>query len=336
MRISVACDVWGIKDNLTLEFTGGAPQTISHLTDRIEAAYQAEVIRLAPPDIDRQSIPRFSVECITLLVDEDRSVWVELFSLKQLFERCQLFVFQPPNSFHTDARGIIPPAREPIIGAGPAMPGRFEPLALPPLDVAVITFHRLDKNREHRVRVAELKAALVMIGFHSPMLPPEVAGRQALDFQAWLHFCHAHPQIAEALVRVGTVDPSAFHTSRPVAARPRFVSPDRHSGLTQASYRNSSSSLVTAEMLQQNTVSSRDMSPRRRQISKTEQQRIAAERLSGGLSTLITARDREEDVAYEAYSHLLSQRSPTRRHHHRSGGQPGRRPATPSTSTRWK
>lgn len=332
MIIYVACDIWGIKDNLKLEFAS-PPQTISHLTDRIEAAYQAEVIRLAPPDVDRQSIPRFVVECITLLVDD--SIWVELYALKQLFNRCQLFVFQPRSAFHSDARGIVPPPREPIIGSAPALPGVLEPLALPQLDVAHITFKRLDKNGEHKVRVAELKAALVMLGFRTPQLPPEVAGRQYLDFQAWLHFVHAHPQIAEAIVRVGTVDPAAFQSANQPRVGGRgqqqsgFVSPGRYPAATMAPP-------VGAAALLSSAVSARDMSPPRRQVSKTEQQRIVNERLSGGLSATITARDRQPDVAYEAYSHLLSQGSPGRRRPASPGSSSGgRRPTTPQLQ-RWK
>lgn len=325
MIIFVATDLWGIKDNIRLEFNG-RPPTLSHLTDRIEAAYQAEVIRLAPPDIDRRSIPRFTVECITLLVDDDKSVWVELFALKQLYSRCQLFAFQPANSFHSDSRGVLPPPREPIIGSHPSMPGEeFPPLALPLLDVAHITFHRLNKTPDqdggNRIRTNELKAAMVLLGFNASSLPPEIAGRQYIDFANWLKFCHSYPGVAEALVRVGTVDPGAVQNHRSFGtasgATPmtvttlvgpqtlnRHMSPNRHP--TYAS------PTAAVNLINNNTIigggdySARDLSPRRRPVSKSDQQRIAVERLSGGLSSRITARDRKPDVAYEAYTHQLT------------------------------
>lgn len=113
MEIHVATDLWGRKHNLRLTFATWEV-SLAELTVRVETAYRIESIALRPPQLTEAEVPPFMITAMTILVDEEASKWVDLVSAKQLRDRCQVFVFQPPHPFHSDSRDLIPLPREPL------------------------------------------------------------------------------------------------------------------------------------------------------------------------------------------------------------------------------
>lgn len=116
MQLHIATDLWGRKENVRLVFDHHP--TLAEVFLRAEAVYGTEAVARRPVNIDPRDVPIFRVTDATILVDDAESKWVNLVSDRQLYDRAQLFVFQPPHPLHSEARDLIPFPREPL----PPMP----------------------------------------------------------------------------------------------------------------------------------------------------------------------------------------------------------------------
>jgi hypothetical protein len=112
MEVHIASDLWGRKHNLRT-FFDHAPSLVE-LTVRAETLFGVETVARRPIDVPAVDVPPFRVVAMTILVDDAQSQWVDLISPKQLHDRCQVFVFQPPHPWHSDSRDLVPPPRDPL------------------------------------------------------------------------------------------------------------------------------------------------------------------------------------------------------------------------------
>lgn len=320
MDVNVATDLWGGKDNIRV--TVARDVTIPELRNIIERLYDDESVRRCPPSINCREVPRFVAAHMQVLVDDAASKFVELVSERQLFPGCQLFVFQPPNPFHSDVRDFIPTARD--VGAvrvtAPFSPNRGAALhesprarhalaspaappgapalpvfgGIPPLEAAQSLFHAMPKDKEgHTVSVAEVRARLITCGVRSDdaIAAFPINGRASVTWGEWLQFCQLNPLAVERLAACYLRLQLTQACSTVPTSDERRRSPPRWE--SDAGPAN------------------RDLSPRRSIMTPQERQKRVAERLSSGLSSLVTNRDRDRDDF--SHSVRLLPTSPARR-----------------------
>lgn len=328
MDIFVATDLWGVKDNIRLFFLH--PPSLSEFYVRAEHVYDHEMRVRRPADVRSEDIRPFKIACATILTDDVASSWATLSDAQQLYHRCQVYVFQPRGLHHSDERELIPYPREvnelplpptrttftPPVSAGTSprqeasrSPVRGSPRRetvipsplpaaspLDPLELAHTTF-RLLAGVSEVIRIVELKATLITIGLdvsrwdHSDLLRD---GKKTMTFREWLSFCERYPNIAALIAqRVAGTEPSGVIA--------KTASPDRR---------------VRRDV----TANAKELSPVRTPMSNGERQQRVAERLSCGLSSIVTQKDRERGEGCEHATHLLPaspglaqrQRTPTR------------------------
>jgi hypothetical protein len=353
MELRVATDLWGTKDNLRLFVHPTI--SVEELRIVIERAYDDAAVRTCPPAVPIRSVPPFRIAHMQVLVDELASKFVELVSERQLYSGAQLFVFQPPNPFHSDNRDYIPPARDvaapvvesPALAAiaadvsprkrglttpsspqraasphrsavapagvvaspsgrrspgrsprrelphSPAPPPAPAPLALyradgvPPLEAAQALFSAFTRQSQpNLIPAAEVRARLITIGVRpedaSAAFPSN--GRTSVTWNEWLQFCELNPVVVGRLARdvLGlTVQQAPLRVDAVPESGERWCSPLR---------RESDAGPANARM-----------SPRRTPIQSGERQQRVAERLSSGLSSIVTAKDRER----QDFSHAI-------------------------------
>ncbi len=271
MRINVATDLWGVKDNV--EFVIDPTTTsIAQLMGLIERTYQAEAVARCPPEISMRAVPPFRIVSMLILhcppnvVDIVGQRWEEVVSETQLFDGCQLYVFQPEHPFHSDGQGRLPLPRQ-VGEASTTFSPRRGSQALSPLEAAHVVFKILEPTG-NVLRLGELKGALLMLDldlhqFDGPFLFDDRGRKPYLTMREWLSFAEQYPGVVAMLAsRLGGA-------------------PARVSGRVELTNKNVSP-------------------PRHHAASPDQRQRTASERLSAGLSSIVSGKDRKLEQSEKA------------------------------------
>lgn len=316
MDVHVATDLWGAKDNVTIRvYERNA--SLDDLLARVEAVYQTEMITRRPDDVAPRDVPPFRVAIAQLLVEGcgGAQSWVDLVSSEQLYPGCQLFVFQPPSKFVSDACGPIPPARFADEARAEISPRRCGPRPTQ-LEQANIAHRLLNLDRAPQittVRVRTLRRVLRDIGrdaivargpfaflTHAPRAAsPHRSGtqqaEQSLTFVEWMSFCETHPDVISEIIT------ALSDRDCPPPTIVSHSSPD--------------------------DVDRRDMSPVRR-ASRSDTQQLASQRLYEGFSSIATKRDRDAAAAPSSHVALISRPAST--------GRSVKRTPSLEISARWR
>lgn len=102
--VRVAADIFEKKLNYELCFPHRP--TAQELTKMTESVYTTAIASMRPEQVPPHT---FHVAKIKVY-DQDIKKWVDLLGESQLFDRCQLYVFQPENPWHPNVQTDIPPA----------------------------------------------------------------------------------------------------------------------------------------------------------------------------------------------------------------------------------
>eukprot|EP00756_Hemistasia_phaeocysticola_P053552 Hpha_TRINITY_DN2930_c0_g1::TRINITY_DN2930_c0_g1_i1::g.19543::m.19543 len=135
----VSTDLYGQKVNLPIVFSGDCPPPLPELVNCVTALCDvAQRARLPPGVVDLPFV-------LEQLQRHHRGEWEELRDTQVLFEREQIYAFQPRSDMHSETAGLIPP---PATGAcwTPAIgdpPGRCAVPPLTPEERCVALFEEL-------------------------------------------------------------------------------------------------------------------------------------------------------------------------------------------------
>lgn len=112
--VETAADIFGEKVNFELSFP--SRPSLQELNRTIESVFSTEIANTRPENVPPHT---FHISKIRLY-NEETSKWVQLSSESQLSNDCQLYAFQPENSWHKESQNPIPPAVKPPTRAVPA------------------------------------------------------------------------------------------------------------------------------------------------------------------------------------------------------------------------
>ena len=206
---SVAADIYGRKHNIKLKLA--KTPTYEELISYVESHYDVAVRSTRPEGY--LDVP-FKVG-VMKLYDPILLKWVDLYSTAQLTQGCQLYAFQPENTWHSDMQGRVPKSKPVVVwwsAYGDARRKRGCRAARdsdkPPSRVSKIrsVFGDLDIGSKGYVLSSDLQTAMQQLDICVSEANVTQLFRRAdascdghLSFEEWTAFCQAYPSLLDAL-----------------------------------------------------------------------------------------------------------------------------------------
>ena len=206
---NVAADIYGKKHNIKLKLT--KTPSYDELCNYIESHFDVTVRSTRPEGY--LDVP-FKIHVIKLY-DQILLRWVELYSTAQLTQGCQLYAFQPENTWHSEMQGHIPKCK-PVVawfseyGAtrrkrGPRVARDSD---TPPSRVSKMrsVFGDVDIGGKGFILLSDLRACMRKLDIKLLEGDMETLFRRAdsscdghLSFEEWCTFCQLYPSLLDAL-----------------------------------------------------------------------------------------------------------------------------------------
>ena len=204
--VSIACDIYGKKHNVRLEFP--VQPTITELINAVESQYDVTARATRPagyPDIP------FRVQTFQIY-DDVLMRWVDLYSSAQLTSGCQAYAFQPETLWNVDLQGAIPIARDTITWSSSVGSPRRARIAtdtgVPPTTSEKLrsVFYDLDRGNKGYILYSDLRSAFIQTDIEFAYATVGELFNEAdrnrdghVSYEEWVRFAIDHPSIIDAI-----------------------------------------------------------------------------------------------------------------------------------------
>ena len=222
VTIQVAADLYGRKENILIEFQAGS--TLAEVVRQIEFMYDEEAKARRP-----LSVPYKPFEMQYMQLYSADEGWLDVLSVRQLTEGCQVFAFQPKSSDHSDSQELIPVAKQSTMkcrarsrSTSPRR-GVQQPDWLvdnirrvpPTIEEISAVYQGFNASTPGHVTISEIRLSLQRLGvelslttvaslFGYPPASHSDIDTRSVTLDDWLRFSAEHPNIISALCRQGT------------------------------------------------------------------------------------------------------------------------------------